>query len=198
MVKGIHLDALIEPMVAQYVSKNRAAQAIKADLNSIAVGLMPVIDHLTIRTNDIDRRAKEFVDLGYVYVETIEYGDWYAKVYRAPGYPALFVDQAYVDERGKTSVIPRWVAKFGDGVFHHVAVRVEDIERSIARLKVKGIAFAGDIVGERGGVLRQIFSVPEMVDGEPFSVLELAERHAGYLGFMPPQADSLMRSTVRN
>ena len=53
-----------------------------------------------------------------------------------------------------------------------------------------------EIVGERGGVLRQIFSVPEMVDGEPFSVLELAERHAGYLGFMPPQADSLMRSTV--
>ncbi len=196
MVKGRQLDALIEPMVAQYVSKNRAAQAMKADLDTIAVGLMPVIDHLTIRTNDIDRRAKEFVDLGYAYVETIEYSDWYAKVYRAPGYPALFVDQAYADARGKTSVIPRWVAKFGDGVFHHVAVRVEDIEQAIARLKAKGVTFAAEIVGERGGVLRQIFSVPELVEGEPFSVLELAERHGGYLGFMPPQADSLMRSTV--
>jgi catechol 2,3-dioxygenase-like lactoylglutathione lyase family enzyme len=196
MVKGKDLDALIEPMVAQYVSRNRAAQAIKADLDGIAVGLLPVIDHLTIRTGDIDRRAQEFVDLGYTYVETIGYGDWYAKVYRAPGYPALFVDQAYADDRGRTSVIPRWVAKFGDGVFHHVAVRVEDIEKSIARLKAKGVAFAGEIVGERGGVLRQIFSVPEVVDGDPFSVLELTERHAGYQGFSPPQADGLMRSTV--
>ena len=196
MVKGQQLDALIEPMVAQYVSRNRAAQAIKADLDGIAVGLRPVIDHLTIRTDDIDGRAQEFVDLGYAYAETVEYGDWYAKVYRAPGYPALFVDQAYADDRGKTSVIPRWVAKFGDRVFHHVAVRVEDIEKSIARLKAQGVAFAGEIVGKHGGVLRQIFTVPEMVDGDPFSVLELTERHAGYQGFSPPQADGLMRSTV--
>jgi hypothetical protein len=28
-------------------------------------------------------------------------------------------------------------------------------------------------------------------------VLELTERHRGYLGFMPPQADSLMKSTVK-
>ncbi len=196
MVQGRQLDELIEPMVGHYVATNRAARAIQADLDEIAVGLWPVLDHLTIRTSDIDRRAKEFVDLGYAYVETIEYGDWYAKVYRAPGYPALFVDQAYADERGRTSVIPRWVAKFGDRVFHHVAVRVNDIERSIARLTGKGVTFAGDIVGEPGGVLRQIFSVPEMVGGEPYSVLELTERHAGYLGFSPPQADSLMRSTV--
>jgi catechol 2,3-dioxygenase-like lactoylglutathione lyase family enzyme len=196
MVKGQQLDALIEPMVAQYVSKNRAAQAIKVDLDSIAVGLLPVIDHLTIRTDDIDRRAQEFVDLGYAYHETIEYSDWYAKVYRAPGYPALFVDQAYADDRGTTSVIPRWVAKFGDGVFHHVAVRVEDIEKSIARLKIKGVRFAGEIVGAPGSALRQIFTVPESVEGEPFSVLELTERHAGYQGFSPPQADGLMRSTV--
>jgi hypothetical protein len=27
-------------------------------------------------------------------------------------------------------------------------------------------------------------------------VLELAERHRGYQGFSPPQADSLMKSTV--
>jgi hypothetical protein len=35
-----------------------------------------------------------------------------------------------------------------------------------------------------------------MVDGQPFTVLELAERHRGYLGFLPPQADSLMKSTA--
>lgn len=196
MVKGKQLDVLIEPMVAQYVARNRAAQAIKADLDSIAVGLLPVIDHLTIRTDDIDRRAKPFIDLGYVYSETLEYSDWWAKVYRAPGYPALFIDQAYADDRGKTSVIPRWVAKFGDGIFHHVAVRVEDIEKSMGRLKAQGVRFAGEIIGAPGSTLRQIFTVPETVDGEPFSVLELTERHAGYQGFSPPQADGLMRSTV--
>ena len=58
------------------------------------------------------------------------------------------------------------------------------------------MAFAGQIVGAHGGQLRQIFTVPEIIDGQPFSVLELTERHRGYQGFSPPQADSLMKSTV--
>jgi len=48
----------------------------------------------------------------------------------------------------------------------------------------------------RGGPLRQIFTAPERVDGEAFSVLELTERHHGFQGFSPPQANALMRSTV--
>ena len=103
---------------------------------------------------------------------------------------------AYADERGKTSIIPGWVGRFGDRVFHHVAVRVEDIEAAIAKLKGRGVVFTGEIVGARGGTLRQIFTAPEMVDGHPFSVLELAERHQGYQGFLPPQADSLMKSSA--
>ena len=75
-------------------------------------------------------------------------------------------------------------------------MRVEDLEKAIERLKKEGVVFAGSIVGGRGGRLRQIFSSPEMVDGQPFSVLELAERHQGYQGFSPPQADSLMKSTA--
>jgi hypothetical protein len=145
---------------------------------------------------DIDRRAQRFISLGYAYDETLQYDDWYAKVYRKTGYPALFVDQAYPDDRGKTSIIPRWVAAFGDQVFHHVAVRVEDIDRAVARLKSHGVEFAGGVVGPAGGQLRQIFSAPELVDGQPFTVLELAERHRGYQGFLPPQADSLMKSTA--
>ena len=86
--------------------------------------------------------------------------------------------------------------RFGDQVFHHVAVRVEDIEKAIDRLKSKGVVFAGKIVGASGGQLRQIFSAPEMVEGQPFTVLEFAERHRGYRGFLPPQADSLMKSTA--
>ena len=190
------LDDLMEKMVADYVAHNRAATMLKVMLDETGVGFSPVVDHVTIRTLDIDRGAEPFVALGYAYDETLEYDDWYAKVYRKAGYPALFVDQAYSDERGKTSIIPGLVKKFGDRVFHHVAVRVEDIEKAVERLKQKGVVFAGKIVGAPGGCLRQIFSAPETVGGQPFSVLELAERHCGYQGFLPPQADSLMKSTA--
>lgn len=190
------LDALIERMVAEYVTHNKAARVLKGMLDATGVGLYPVVDHLTLRTTDIDRRAQQFTNLGYAYAETLHFNDWYAKVYRKIGYPALFVDQAYPDDRGRTSIIPGWVQKFGDQAFHHVAVRVEDIELAIAKLKGQGIVFAGAIVGERGGPLRQIFSAPEMVDGHAFSVLELAERHRGYQGFSPPQADSLMKASA--
>jgi catechol 2,3-dioxygenase-like lactoylglutathione lyase family enzyme len=196
MDQARELDDLMETMVATYVAHNRAAGVLKTMLDETGVGFSPVIDHVTIRTFDIDRGAEPFVKLGYVYDETLQYDDWYAKVYRKVGYPALFVDQAYPDARGKTSIIPGWVKKFGDKVFHHVAVRVEDIEQAVARLQQKGVVFAGNIVGAAGGPLRQIFSAPESVDGQPFSVLELAERHRGYQGFLPPQADSLMKSST--
>lgn len=197
MGQAADLDAVITRMTAEFLTHNSAARVLRRALDEAGVGFVPVMDHLTIRTMDIDQRAEEFMALGYGYDETLQYEDWFAKVYRRAGYPALFVDQAYPDDRGKTSIIPRWVQKFGDQVFHHVAVRVEDIEQAIFKLKAKGVVFAGEIVGARGGMLRQIFTAPEMVDGQPFSVLELAERHQGYQGFLPPQADSLMRSTLR-
>jgi len=197
MDQAAQLDALISRMIDAYVARNHAAKILRELLEEAGVGFYPVADHLTLRTLDIDRRAEEYTKLGYAYSETLQYDDWYAKVYRKAGYPALFVDQAYPDERGKTSIIPGWVKKFGDQVYHHVAVRVDDIEKAIDRLKMKGVVFAGQIVGARGGPLRQIFTTPEMIDGQPFSVLELAERHRGYQGFSPPQADSLMKSTIK-
>ena len=190
------LEALIEGLLQDYLEGNKAGRILRAGLDEVGVGLNPVLDHITIRTNDIDTRAQEFVDLGYTYIETLQYGDWFAKVYRTPGFPTLFVDQAYSDVRGQTSVIPRWVEKFGDRRFHHVAVLVKDINIAIGQLQSRGAEFRGTIVGEPGDMLRQIFSVPEQIDGEPFSVLELTERHAGYQGFSPPKADALMQSTV--
>lgn len=196
MGQSSDLETVITRMTTDFLEHNNAARVLRRALDEAGVGFVPVMDHLTIRTMDIDQRVREFVALGYGYDETLQYEDWFAKVYRLVGYPALFVDQAYPDDRGKTSIIPRWVQKFGDQVLHHVAVRVEDIEKAILTLKAKGIVFAGEIVGAPGGILRQIFTAPEMIDGQPFSVLELAERHQGYQGFLPPQADSLMRSTL--
>jgi len=190
------LEQVIMEYVGEYLSRNPAAQLVCDSLNEIGVGMFPVLDHITVRTLSIDDRAQEFLEHGYAYSETLEYDDWWAKVYRAPGCPALFIDQAYAGERGVTSIIPRWVSQFGDRTLHHVAIQVEDIETAIQRLTAKGVRFSGTIVGERGGDLRQIFSVPEQVEGQAFSVLELAERHCGFQGFSPPQANKLMQSTV--
>jgi len=99
MDQGAELDALISRMINDYVSRNRAAKVLRDSLDKAGVGFYPVADHLTLRTLNIDRRAEEFTRLGYGYSETIEYEDWYAKVYRKVGYPALFVDQAYTDDR---------------------------------------------------------------------------------------------------
>ena len=196
MVRGAELDALIERMVEDYLSRNEAARTLRDMLEEVGVGFWPVMDHLTVRTTDIDKRAEEFTALGYEYTETLEFEDWYAKVYRLDGYPAMFIDQAYEGERGKTSIISRWVERYGDNTFHHIAIHVEDIEKSITALEAKGVTFAGEIIGERGGDLRQIFSAPEIVEGAPFSVLELTERHRGYQGFSPPQANALMQSSA--
>ena len=197
MSQTTDLERVISQYVEEYVSKNQAAIIVRDALEKIGIGLFPVLDHITVRTLSIDDRAQEFLEHGYAYSETLEYEDWWAKVYRAPGCPALFVDQAYADDRGRTSIIPGWVHQFGDRTLHHIAVRVADIEAAIQRLSEKGVVFAGTIVGERDGDLRQIFSVPEQVVGQAFSVLELAERHRGFQGFSPPQANSLMQSTMK-
>jgi catechol 2,3-dioxygenase-like lactoylglutathione lyase family enzyme len=197
MTSPRQLDDLLRTYIADFVARNRAAKALKKGLDEVGVGFSPSADHLTFRTDDIDRRADEFLRLGYAFSERLEYEDWFAKVYRKPGYPSLFIDQAYPDQRGKTSIIPGWVSRFGDHTLHHIAVRVEDIEVAMDRLQKAGVRFAGSIVGARGGPLRQVFTVPEEVEGAAFSVVELTERHEGYQGFSPPQADSLMKSTVK-
>lgn len=196
MNQGTELEQVIIRYVREYAAGNHAAAIVRDAMEEIGVGLFPILDHITLRTMSIDRRAEEFLELGYAHSETLEYDDWWAKVYRAPGCPALFVDQAYDDERGKTSIIPDWVGQFGDRTLHHIAVRVADIETGIQRLTARGVTFAGQIVGERGADLRQIFTVPEQVEGHAFSVLELAERHRGFQGFSPPHANSLMQSTA--
>jgi catechol 2,3-dioxygenase-like lactoylglutathione lyase family enzyme len=189
-------DAPVARLVDQYFRQNEAARTALEIANR--AGLPLVIDHITIRTRRVDERAQEFRGLGFEYRdELIEYPDqgWWAKVYRKTGMPAVFIDQAYDDARGRRSLLPEWVQRFGDQVLHHIAVRVPDIEAAKADLERAGVPFSGEIVGPRGTRLRQIFTAAEVRDGQAFSVLELAERN-GYEGFVPEQADGLMQSSV--
>jgi len=199
------LDAILteysEPLVrrplAGYFRDNEAARHyLKV---CAAKGWPAQIDHLTIRCLDIERRAQPFLAIGYQdRNEVVDYPDqgWWAKVYRKAGYPALFIDQAYADERGKKSFLPQWVKLFGEDCFHHVAVRVDDIEAVMTAMEAAGVEFSGQIVGARGTRLRQIFTAAEQRKGQAYSVLELTQR-LNYEGFVPEQADGLMQASVK-
>ncbi len=199
--KGKAEQAVIR-YVQVFVKNNRAARLLKTDLAKIGIGFLPSVDHITVRTLDVNRRAKEFLKLGFKWDRSIgkngvlEYDDWWAKVYRKPGLPAVFIDQAFQGARGKTSVIPPWVHRFSDKVLHHVAVRVEEIGTAVATMRKRGISFAGAVVGPRGSDLRQVFTAADVKKGQPFTVVEIIERHRGYSGFSPPSADALMKSSV--
>jgi len=195
------LEKLLRKYINDFIANNQAAKVIADGLRVVGIGFRPVIDHLTFRTLDVEKRAKEFLVYGYRYDESlgvIEYDTWWAKVYRRANYPTLFIDQAYDVPRGKKSLIPEWVKTFGDKVLHHVAIQVDDIENAIFFLEKQGVPCAGEIVGAKGTDLRQIFTKPEMKGGKAFTVLELTERHRGYTGFLPPQAQGLMESTRMN
>lgn len=185
-----------------FVKNSRAARILKEQLDKAGIGLFPLVDHITVRTLDVDRRAKEFLRLGFKWDKSIgaggvlEYDDWWAKVYRKPGLPAVFIDQAFKGRRGNTSVIPPWVRRFSDRALHHIAVRVEDIDKAVAAMKKARIAFAGPVVGAKGTDLRQIFTAADVKKGHPFTVVEIIERHRGFAGFSPPSADALMKSSV--
>ncbi len=190
-------DPTVQKMIETFFDGNEAARVYADECQR--GGRPLVIDHITIRCMNVDRRAEPFLTSGYRFEgEVVEYPDqgWWAKVYRRPGYPALFVDQAYEDERGGKSIIPAWVARFSDQVLHHVAVRVSDIDQTVAALQKRGVEFSGAVVGNKGTRLRQIFTASEVREGEAFSVLELTERN-GYDGFYPEQADSLMQSSTK-
>jgi len=194
------LDQLLSKYLEQFFEGNRVARELAISLKQTGVGIGPLIDHCTIRTHDVDSRARQFQDLGYAYdknIGVLEFDNWWAKVYRKPGHPALFIDQAFSDARGLQSLIPEWVDHHGDQCFHHIAILVENIEDAIEALNNKGFEMAGQIIGENGSDLRQVFTDPEIKNGRVYSVLELIERHNGYQGFLPPQADGLMESTRR-
>ena len=191
-------DVFFDEYIERFLSENKAARCLNDDLSDCGVGLMPLVDHCTLRTLDVNTRAKDLLRLGFSQDQTLgvlEFDNRWAKVYRKPGYPSLFVDQAFEGKRGEPSLIPDWVQTHGDQCFHHIAVLVQDIKHAIDKMQARKIEFSGQIVGAPNTDLRQIFTQPENKNGKAYTVLELIERHNGYQGFLPPHANGLMESS---
>ena len=193
-----------DPLVA-YFKKNTAARkyAEVCDENKWDF----IIDHLTVRTYNIDEAAKKFEKVGWKYDTKIEYINegWWAKVYRHEEFPPMFIDKTYDNALPDKQILKKWVDKFGDRDFHHLAFRLPqgiEIEEAINLMKEKGVNFPGRVTGPKGTRLRQIFTQAEVVDGVPFSVVEFAQRNKDpktgttYEGFISEQADSLMKDSV--
>ncbi|MCB9799437.1 MAG: hypothetical protein H6757_01585 [Candidatus Omnitrophica bacterium] len=188
------LENILAQHIDDFVAGNQAAKIVAKGLSILGIGLRPLIDHITFRALDIDTCVNEFIRYGYQCdesVEVMEYESWTAKVYRKAGYPVIFIVQAYKDERGQNSLISEWVQKFGDKRIHHLAIQVDEITQAIYYLEKQGVRFSGSIIGARNTNLRQVFAQPEEIDGMPFTVLELVERHCGYTGFSSPQTEGV-------
>ncbi|KER10404.1 MAG: hypothetical protein HY22_04970, partial [[Candidatus Thermochlorobacteriaceae] bacterium GBChlB] len=82
MNKQIHLaESLVDRYIHDYLTHNRAARLVSQMLDELGIGLRPLIDHITVRTHDVERRAEEFLSVGFaedVNLGIVEYDNWWA------------------------------------------------------------------------------------------------------------------------
>ncbi len=187
-----------------YFDQNQAAQIYTEICHEENWPLL--LDHLTVRTLDVERSAQKYLAEGWSFSEKVDYRaeGWWANVYRHPVMTAVFIDQAYPDK--PEHIIKKWVERFGEDEYHHIAMLLPptiEIEVAMIKLEERGVTFPGTVTGGRGSMLRQIFSAAQTKAGEAFSVLELAQRSTDpetgelYLGFISEQADSLMKDSTK-
>lgn len=184
------LEKLLKSYINTFVENNGAATVVADGMRVIGIGLRPIIDRITFRTFDIEKRAEEFISLGFSFdakLGLVEFQGGWIKVYRRSGYPAICLEQGASKGRVKESEIEDWVKAFGEKIPHHISILVDDIEQAVFFLEKQGVPMSGGIIGDRGGDFRQAFTQAEMRKSKPFTVLELTERHHGYLGFLPPR-----------
>lgn len=182
-----HVAAVINNYISTFLETNASARLIRDRLAAAGVGLRPVIDHISFRTLLVHERAREFEALGFSFDDTIgvvERDDFWYKVYRKAGFPAVLIQQAHEDARGASSPIPAWVERYTDGQLHHVAIAVDRLEHAVATLGEGGVSFVGQIVGDTDSEFRHIYAKPDAGDSMPATILELVERHWGFTGFL--------------
>ncbi len=93
------------------------------------------IDHLGIATKEIDKALKFWQDaLGMKNVHTEEVEDQKVRVAMLP---IGETNIELLEPTSEDSPISKFLEKRGGGI-HHIAIEVEDIEKSLAKLKSEG------------------------------------------------------------
>jgi hypothetical protein len=182
------LENLLKESIDSFVANNGAATVVADGMRVIGIGLRPVIDRITFRTTDIDKRAEEFICMGFAFdskLGIVEFQDSWTKVFRRSGYPAICLEQ--VKGKSRNNEISESLKTFGDKIPYHMAVLVDDIEQAVFFLEKQGVPMYSRMVGNRGDDFRQAFTLPQGRKNKPFTILELTERHHGYQGFLAPR-----------
>ena len=64
-------DVFFDEYIERFLSENKAARCLNDDLSDCGVGLMPLVDHCTLRTLDVNARAKDLLRLGFSQDQTL-------------------------------------------------------------------------------------------------------------------------------
>ena len=163
------------------VSRNRAAKILRGLLEEAGVGFYPVVDHVTCaRSTSTGAPSSSFRSV----MRTMKRCSMTTGTPRSIGRPAI-PPCSWIRPMRTPAARP---ASFPAGS-PPSATRsftwpsgVEDIDRAVARLKSNGWNLRRRRRSRRRATAPD-FSAPELVNGQPFTVLELAERHRGYQDF---------------
>jgi hypothetical protein len=63
--RGNPTDLFFSLYVKKFLAGNSAGRELAEDLTRCGMGLMPLVDHCTIRTHNVDLRSQAVIDLGF-------------------------------------------------------------------------------------------------------------------------------------
>src|SRR5918998_73431 len=131
------------------------------------------VEHIGIATHKIDDALKFWRDaLGLRVVETEEVAEQGVRVAMLPlGEPRVEL----LEPTSESSPVAKFLQKRGAGI-HHIAVRVDDIRASLARLKEQGARLIDESPRKGAGGCLVAFVHPASAGGV---LLELVEHAAG-------------------
>ncbi|MBI5004647.1 MAG: hypothetical protein HZC04_00460 [Candidatus Lloydbacteria bacterium] len=193
-------ESFLEYYFKLYVMGNHDARSVLRAMRDSGFDPSALVDHCTIRTQNIKSVAKKLNTQGFEKVKdgSIDMGDWFLWSFYRPGYPIVVADQAHYKNQSSTGggkIIHDWVERFGDEQFHHIAIRVEEIYQAVTKWTSWGVSFSDGIVCDKQTGLKQVFTKPILSHGYPYTVLEFIERPPGCTGLVVPNADKLVLSS---
>ncbi len=152
------------------------------------------LDHMAYRVKDRIAAIEQHRQLGYVQstVFQVDFDDGSradCSVLTSAEGPEVFISQGTPG-----SIVDRWVDDHGGiGAIHHLAYRVESVQKTMIDLGAKGVKFLSDKPLTCSGLV-QVFTEPDPATG---IIYEYIERH-GKEGFCKESVKDLMLSSDDN